>query len=96
MYHNAFGEIVEDSGFECEHLPSDDRVGQGETDKKRLERSQASVGRHAEAHRGDTEGSSCPLCDGVRDRLLYIHCTTVSVQTRVKLKKGQVLEQELY
>ena len=44
IYHNAFGEIVEDSRFERKHLPSDDRVGQRETDKERLEGSQPGVG----------------------------------------------------
>lgn len=72
-YHNAFGEIVEDGGFESEDLPSDDGVGQSEADKEWLEDSQPSVGRHAEAHRGDTKSSGCPLSDGVRHYLLHIH-----------------------
>jgi len=49
IYHNALGEIIKDSGSECEHLPSDDRVRQSETDKERLEDCKSNVGWHAKA-----------------------------------------------
>lgn len=81
-YHDAFTEIVEDSGFERERLPADDRVGQGETDEKWLEGVQPDAGRHAEAHRRDAEGPGGPLGDGVRDRLLHAHGAAVSAGTQ--------------
>lgn len=81
-YHNAFSEVVEDGGFEREHLPTDDGVGQGETDKKWLEGGQSGTRRHAEAHGGDAESSRNPLCDGVRNSLLHVHRAAVSAQTQ--------------
>lgn len=81
-YHNAFSEVAEDGGFEREHLPADDGVGQGETDKKWLEGSQSGTGRHAEAHGRDAESSCNPLGDGVRNSLLHVHRTAVSARTQ--------------
>lgn len=80
-YHDAFSEIVEDSGLERERLPADDGVGQGEADEKRLEGGQPDAGRHAEAHGRDAERPSGPLGDGVRDRLLHAHGAAVSAGT---------------
>ena len=70
LYHDALGEVVEDSGPEDEHLATDDAVGQGEAEEERLEGSEGSVGGQTQTHRGRTEGPGSPLRDGVRNRLL--------------------------
>lgn len=84
MYRDARGQIIKDGSLECEDLSSDDRVGQGETDKEGLENREASVGGHTEAHRGHTESSSCPLSDGVGDGLLHLHRAVVSVRGQLE------------
>lgn len=81
IYHDAFGEVVEDGGLEREHLPSDHRVRQREADEERLEGGEAGVGRHAEARGGDAESSGGPLGDGVGHRLLHVHGPAVSART---------------
>lgn len=85
IHHDTFGEVVEDGGFEGEHLPSDDGVGQREADEEGLEGREAHVWWDAEAHGGDAKRSSSPLGDGVRDGLLHADRAVVPVDDMSKL-----------
>lgn len=77
-HHDAAGQVVEHGGFECEHLPTYDGVGQRQADEEWLEGHQCRVREEAEALGRGAEGLGCPFSDGVRNRLVHGHRPAVS------------------
>ena len=67
QYHNALGEIVEDSGLQLKLLSPDDGVGQRELQEEGLEDTKLSRRSHSQTSRGQTESVHLPSGDSVRN-----------------------------
>ncbi len=67
-YHDALGQIVEDSGLQLKDLPTDDGVRQRELQEEGLENCELSRRSQTQTFGGQTEGLRLPRGDGVRNR----------------------------
>lgn len=84
MYHDAFGQVVEDGCFKFKVLPSDDGVGQRELEEEGLEDSELFTRSQAETLRRQTEGLRLPSGDGVWDSEGHILRSGLSGPTHAK------------
>lgn len=66
-HHDALRQVVEDSGFQLEVLPTDNGVGQGNLQKKGLEHCEVKWGGQAQPGLGEAECIRLPGGDSIWD-----------------------------
>lgn len=77
-YHDALGQIAEDSRLQFKVLSADDGVGHAELEEERLEHFEDFTWSQTKTLRGQTESLCLPSGDGVWDLVLHIHSSRLS------------------
>lgn len=77
-YHDALGQIAEDSRLQFKVLSADDGVGHVELEEEWLEHFEDFTWSQTKTLRGQTESLCLPSGDGVWDLVLHVHSSRLS------------------